>query len=97
MSVKLVGLNFRAFDLLNVDQIAIEKCVCCASLFSVRERKRESKQEEGEKYLEAEKMKENENTEMWFFFFFFFKFYRNGWVEFGYIVFGLNGSQWVIS
>ena len=37
-SVKLAvaGLNFRAFDLLNVDRIAIEKCVCCAPLFSAR-------------------------------------------------------------
>ena len=26
--------------------------------------------------------------------FFFFKFYGKGWVEFGYIVFGLNGIQW---
>ena len=66
MALKLAGLNFRAFDLLNVDRIAIEKCVCCASLFFVRarERKRESKGEEREKCLEVEKMKENENTEM---------------------------------
>ena len=28
---------------------------------------------------------------------FFFKFYGKGWVEFGYIVFGLNGLQWVFS
>ena len=64
--MKLAGLNFHAFDLLNVDRIAIEKCVCCALLFSVRarERKRESKREEREKCLEVEKMKENENTEM---------------------------------
>ena len=49
-SMKLAGLNFRAFDLLNVDQIAIEKCVCWASLFSirVRERKREQEREERE-------------------------------------------------
>ena len=73
-SVKLAGLNFRAFHLLNVDQIAIEKCVCCVSLFSVRarERKRESKREEREKCLEAEKMKENENTKAWVFFLNFF-------------------------
>ena len=73
-SMKLVGLNFHAFDLLNVDQIAIEKCVCCASLFSVRarERKRESKREEREKCLEAEKIKENENTKAWVFFIFYF-------------------------
>ena len=74
--VKLAGLNFHAFDLLNVDWIAIEKCVCCASLFSMRarERKRESKREEGEKCLEVEKMKENENTETFevFFFLIFF-------------------------
>ena len=70
--VKLAGLNFRTFDLLNVDWIAIEKCVCCASLFSMRarERKRESKREEGEKCLEVEKMKENENTETFEVFFF---------------------------
>ena len=42
-SVKLASLNFLAFDLLNIDRIAIEKCVCCASVFFVRarERKRE--------------------------------------------------------
>ena len=92
-SVKLVGWNFRAFGLLNVDRIAIEKCVCCASLFSVRarERKRERKREEREKYLEAKKMKENENTETSVGFFFFF--YKKGWVEFEYIVFRLNGLQ----
>ena len=95
--VKLAGLNFHAFDLLNVDWIAREKCVCCASLFSMRarERKRERKREEGEKCLEVEKMKENENTETFEVFFFFF--YGKGWVEFGYIVFGLNGSQWVFN
>ena len=77
--MKLVGLNFHAFDLLNVDQIAIEKCVCCASLFSVRarERKRERKREEREKYLEAKKMKENENTEMSGIFFFFGRVWLN--------------------
>ena len=75
--VKLAGLNFHAFDLLNVDWIAIEKCVCCASLFSMRarERKRESKREEGEKCLEVEKMKENENTETFEVFFFFLIFF----------------------
>ena len=74
--MKLAGLNFHAFDLLNVDWIAIEKCVCCASLFSMRarERKRESKREEGEKCLEVEKMKENENTEMSETLFLFFSF-----------------------
>ena len=30
-------------------------------------------------------------------FFFFFFFNGKGWVEFGYIVFGLNGSQWVFN
>ena len=79
-SVKLAGWNFRAFGLLNVDRIAIEKCVCCASLFSVRarERKRESKREEREKCLEAEKIKENENTKAWVFFIFYFFFYVKG-------------------
>ena len=47
-----------------------------------------------EKCLEAKKMKENENTETFGFFFFFF---LKGWVEFGYIVFGLNGPQLVFS
>ena len=32
-----------------------------------------------------------------FFSFFFFFFYGKGWVEFGYIVFGLNGVQWFFS
>jgi len=54
--------------------------------FSVRERERES--------LEAKKMKENE-TRMSKGFFFFFN--RKGWIEFGYIVFGLNGAQRVFS
>ena len=27
----------------------------------------------------------------------FFFFYGKDWVEFGYIVFGLNGAQWVFS
>ena len=30
-------------------------------------------------------------------FYFIFIFYGKGWVEFGYIVFGLNGVQWVFS
>ena len=79
--VKLVGLNFCAFDLLNVDRIAIEKCVCCASLFSVRAR--ESKWEEREKCLEAKKMKENENN-VWrllFSFSFFLILWKGlGWI-----------------
>ena len=56
-----------------------------------RERERVSK---GEKCLEAEKMKENETETSKVFFFFF-----NGksWIEFGYIVFGLNGAQWDFS
>ena len=92
-SVKLASLNFLAFDLLNIDRIAIEKCVCCASVFSMRarQRKRESKQEERERCLEAEKMKENENTKTSEGFYFFF--YGKSWVEFEYIVFGLNGSK----
>ena len=40
-------------------------------------------------------MKENENTETSEGFYLFF--YGKGWVEFEYIVFGLNGSQWVFS
>ena len=71
-SVKLAGLNFHAFDLLNVDRIAIEKCVCWALLFSMRAR--ESKRGEREKCLEAKKMKENVNTET-FGLFFIFIFY----------------------
>ena len=70
--------------------------VCCASLFFVRarERKRESKRErEKEKCLEAEKMKENENPETLKCMRGFFFFNRKGWVEFGYIVFGLNGGS----
>ena len=31
------------------------------------------------------------------FLFFFFLNYGKGWVEFGYIVFGLNWVQWVFS
>ena len=94
-SVKLAGLNFPAFDLLNVDWIVVEKCVCYASLFSMRarERKRESKREEREKCLEPEKMKENENTETSKVFCFFLFFNGKGWVEFGYIGLRLNGSQ----
>ena len=49
MKLAVAGLNFRAFDLLNVDRIAIEKCVCCAPLFSARG--------EREKCLESWKMK----------------------------------------
>ena len=71
-SMKLAGLNFRAFDLLNVDQIAIEKCVCWASLFSIRVRER--KREKREKCLKAKKMKENVNTETSGFCFFLFVF-----------------------
>ena len=36
-------------------------------------------------------MRENETSEGWVF------FYGKGSVEFGYIVFGLNGPQWVFS
>ena len=44
-------------------------------------------------------MKENENPETLkrLRAFLFFLFYRKSWVEFGYIVFGLNESQWVFS
>ena len=45
-SVKVASLNFRAFDLLNVDRIAIDKCVCCASLFSMRARERKERASE---------------------------------------------------
>ena len=45
-------------------------------------------------------MKENEDPEtlkrLRVFFFFFFG-YGKGWVEFGYIVLGLNEAQWVFS
>ena len=89
-SVKLAiaGLNFRAFDLLNVYQIAIEKCVCCALLFSARG--------EREVFLVLEN-EENENTETWVYIYIYIYINGNGWVEFEYIVFGLNGSQWVFS
>ena len=88
-SVKLAGLNFHAFDLLNVDRIAIEKCVCWALLFSIRAR--ESKRGEREKCLEAKKMKENVNTETFGLFFYFYFLYGKSYVKFEYIVFGLNG------
>ena len=50
-------------------------------------------------------MKENENLKtetprasfFFFLFIFYFLFYGKGYVEFGYIVYGLNGSQWVFS
>ena len=48
-------------------------------------------------------MKENLKTLVkhlragFFFFLFLFYFYGKDWVEFGYIVFGLNGAQWVFS
>ena len=87
-SVKLAvaSLNFRAFDLLNVDQIAIEKCVCCAPLFSARG--------EREVFLVIEN-EENENTKTWVYIYIYIYINGKGWVEFEYIVFGLNGSQWV--
>ena len=46
-------------------------------------------------------MKENENPEtlkslrFYLFIYLFIFFYEKGQVEFGYIVFELNGSQWV--
>ena len=54
------------------------------------ERSKRERASEREKCLEAEKMKENENLET-------LKClnYGKGWVEFGYIVFGLNGPHWV--
>ena len=42
-------------------------------------------------------MKENETETSEGFFFFFFFFNWKAWVEFGYIVFRLNGPQWVFS
>ena len=42
-------------------------------------------------------MKENENTKTFEGFFLKKNFYGKGWVEFGYIVFGLKGSQWVFN
>ena len=86
MKLAVAGLNFRAFDLLNVDRIAIEKCVCCAPLFSARG--------EREKCLESWKMKKMKTLKRGFFFFFF---NGKGWVEFECVVFGLNGSQWIFS
>ena len=87
MKLAIAGLNFRAFDLLNVYQIAIEKCVCCALLFSARG--------EREVFLVLEN-EENENTETWVLYIYIY-INGKGWVEFEYIVFGLNGSQWVFS
>ena len=52
---------------------------------------------EREKCLEAKKMKENENPETLKRLRVFFFFNGKGHVEFGYIVFRLNGSQWVFS
>ena len=59
-----------------------------------RERERER---ERDKCLEAKKMKENENPETLKRLRVFFFFNGKGHVEFGYIVFRLNGSQWVFS
>ena len=58
----------------------------------------DSERSEREKCLDAEKMKENKSPEILKLegFFFFFNDGK-GWVEFGYIVFGLNGAQWVFS
>ena len=46
-------------------------------------------------------MKENENLEtlkrLRAIFIYFILFYGKGCVEFGYIIFGLNGAQWVFS
>ena len=43
------------------------------------------------------KWKPSWNTEMFDGWVFFIFFYGKDWVEFGYIVFGLNGIQWVFS
>ena len=59
-----------------------------------RERERER---ERDKCLEAKKMKENENPETLKRLRVFFFFNGTGHVEFGYIVFRLNRSQWVFS
>ena len=48
-----------------------------------------------EKCLQAKKMKENEKRLKVFFF--LILFYGKGQAEFGYIVSGLNGAQWVFS
>ena len=51
---------------------------------------------EREKCLEAKKMKKNENPEtLKCLRAFFFFFYRKSWVEFGYIVLGLNEPHWI--
>ena len=47
--------------------------------------------------LEAEKMKENENPETLKHMRSFSFINGKGWVEFRYIVFGLNGFHWVFS
>ena len=59
----------------------------------------DSERSEREKCLDAEKMKENKSPEILKLEGFFFFFFNDGkcWVEFGYIVFGLNGAQWVFS
>ena len=67
-----------------------------------RERKRESKRErEREREREVFGGRENEGKSETLkhlkAFFFFFLNYGKGWVEFGYIVFGLNWAQWVFS
>ena len=74
------------------DSVVSVLCLLCLIVLYVRERERER-----EKCLEAEKMKENENPETLKCMRGFFFFNRKGWVEFGYIVFELNGPQWVFS
>ena len=73
----------------------IEKSTSLCAVFvvphcSLRERERER-----EKCLESEKMKENENPKtlkrLRAFLFYFIN--GKGWVEFEYIIFGLNGDQ----
>ena len=61
-----------------------------------REREREREVfggQENEGKLKRETLKQSRAG----FLFYFFFFNGKGWVEFGYIVFGLNESQWVFS
>ena len=52
--------------------------------------------------LVAEKVREIEIRKLesnfvWGLVFYFIFLYGKGWVEFGYIIFGLNGFQWIFS
>ena len=64
----------------------------CVEKNSERLERKSKRERERKKCLEAEKMKENENPETLKCMRGFFFFNRKGWVEFGYIVFGLNGG-----